>query len=76
MFINGRSYGFISMKNNDVIAPLSEKQTKALVTSLSRSSEIVWKYKEYHWKLSDAGSTAVLLKADEFQKRLHTQDAF
>ena len=76
MFIDEKSYGFISMKKGELIASLSEKQTKALVTSLSKSSKIVWKYKKYHWELSDEGSTAVLLKTDTFQKRLNTRNAF
>ena len=76
MLINGKSYGLVSMKNSDSIASLSEKQTDALLASLRQSSDIVWKYKKYQWRLSDEGSTAVLLKADEFQKRLHTRTAF
>ena len=36
----------------------------------------IWKYKKTTWQLSDEGSSAVLLKADEFQKRIGTQGAF
>ena len=76
MFINGKSYGFVGMKKSELISSLSTRQTEALVNSLSKNSEIVWKYKKYKWQLSDSGSTAVLLKADEFQKRLNTRTAF
>jgi len=76
MLINGKSYGSIAMKNSDSIGKLSKKQTKALISSLSKESEIVWKYKKYQWRLSDDGASAVLLKADEFQQRLNTPTAF
>ena len=75
MFINGKSYGFVTMKRYDSSASLTTKQTEALVESLNKSSEIVWKYRKYKWQLSDKGSSAVLLKADEFQKRLNTREA-
>jgi len=76
MLINGKSYGSIAMKNSDSIGKLSKKQTKALISSLSKESEIVWKYGKYQWRLSDEGASAVLLKADEFQQRLNTPTAF
>jgi len=76
MLINGKTHGFVGMKKSELISSLSTRQTEALVNSLSKSSEIVWKYKKYQWQLSDSGSTAVLLKADEFQKRLNTRTAF
>ena len=76
MLINGKNHGFVTIKRDDSVASLTTKQTEALVNSLSKNSEIVWKYKKYQWQLSDSGSTAVLLKADEFQKRLNTPTAF
>ena len=48
----------------------------ALVESLAGDSKILFKSEERHWQLSDQGAAAVLLKVDEFQKRLGTKGAF
>lgn len=76
MFINNKSYGSVLMGKDELMASLSKKQTKALVNSLKRDSTIIWKHKNYSWELSDKGASAVLLKTDEFQKRLGTRGAF
>ena len=75
LLINNKSYGSVSMKKDTLIASLSKKQREALIASLRKNSTIVWKSKGYKWKLSDAGASAVLLKADEFQKRVGTVGA-
>ena len=72
MLINNKHYGSVRMNKEHLIAPLSKKQTEALLASLKKKSNIIWKTKHYTWKLSDKGASAVLLKVDEFQKRLGT----
>ncbi len=74
MLINDKSYGFISM-SKALIAALSKKQTQALIASLKKSSTIIWRTKNISWKLSDKGASAVLLKTDEYQKRIGTVGA-
>ncbi|CAA6821173.1 MAG: DUF1176 domain-containing protein [uncultured Sulfurovum sp.] len=75
MLINDKSYGYVTISKNELISPLSQQQTTVLLNSLKTTSNIVWKIKEHTWKLSDKGSSAVLLKVDEFQKRLNTTGA-
>lgn len=75
MKINNKSYGLVSMNKDNLVASLSNTQTLALLGSLKKSSQIIWKTGNYTWKLSDKGSSAVLLKVDEFQKRLGTKKA-
>jgi len=76
LLIDNKSYGFVSMDKAKLVAPLSQRQIEGLLRALRKSSSIVWKYKKTTWKLSDEGSSAVLLKADEFQKRIGTRGAF
>lgn len=75
MKVNNKSLGLVAMNKHDLIASLSKKQTSALLASFKHTSNIVWKTGEYTWELSDKGSSAVLLKVDEFQKRLGTTSA-
>jgi hypothetical protein len=75
LLINNTSHGHVSMDKNTLISSLSQKQTQALIGSLKKSSTIVLKSGKHLWKLSDKGSAAVLLKVDEFQKRLLTPAA-
>jgi len=75
MKINNKSLGLVAMNKNNLTGSLSTKQTSALLASFKKSSTIVWKTGEFIWKLSDKGSSAVLLKVDEFQKRLGTTSA-
>lgn len=75
MKINNKSLGLVSMSKNELIGSLSKKQTYALLNAFKNKSTIVWKTGNYYWELSDQGSSAVLLKVDEFQKRLGTTGA-
>ena len=76
MFINNKSYGTISIKEDDLIGVLSQKQIQSLLTLLKEDINIVFKYKNYTGHLSDKGASAVLLKADTFQKYIGTKGAF
>ena len=75
MSINGVRYGAVSIEKGELKGALSKKQTDALVASLQKKSKIIWKYQKYKWELSDKGSASVLLKMDEYQKRLNTVGA-
>lgn len=74
--INQKSHGSVTLNKKNLTASLSKEQTDALLESLKGKSSIVLQSGKYQWKLSDKGSTAVLLKVDEFQKRLGTPVAF
>lgn len=74
--LNQRNLGKISMNKTDWIGDLSAEQTQALLQALTRKSEIVFEYANQQWQLSDKGAAAVLLKADEFQGRLDTSQAW
>jgi len=73
MVINGVNFGKLTKKENHY--SLSHVQTKALVKALSGVSMILFKGDGIQWQLSDKGATAVLLKMDDFQKRLGTTGA-
>lgn len=75
LVINNKPHGHVTMNKKELTSLLSKQQTDALVHSLKGNSTIVLKSGKHLWKLSDKGSTAVLLKVDEFQKRLDTPSA-
>lgn len=72
MSINNKKFGSISSDNGFIF---SQKQTLAIVKSLSGDSRILFQDKENQWILSDKGGAAVILKMDEFQKRIGTKGA-
>lgn len=57
-------------------ADLTAAQVSALVNALTTSSKIELVFRNSRWQLSDKGSTAVMLKADEAQGRTGTSSAF
>lgn len=73
--INGKDYG--SLPNyEDGIADLSAVQRDALLKSLRRESEILAIANDgRQWMLSDVGAVAVLLKMDDYQRRIGTVGA-
>jgi len=75
MRINGNKLGFVSIEKGELKGNLSNKQTDALLASPHKKSKIIWQYKTHKWVLSDKGSAAVLIKMDEYQKRLNTVGA-
>lgn len=54
---------------------LSSLQTNALLQQSKQKTEIIFKNAQHQWKISDEGMTAVLLKMDDFQKRIGTVGA-
>lgn len=77
LVINGKDFGEtkpFSSASGD--SELTAPQVDALVNALSTSSKIELVFRNSRWQLSDKGSTAVMLKADEAQGRIGTPSAF
>ncbi len=74
--INQRPLGKIKLAQASLSGQLSAEQTRALVTALAGKAQIVFEHGQQSWRLSDQGAAAVLLKADEFQGRLGTSEAW
>lgn len=73
--IDGRNIGPVKIPQRSFTADLPPEHVSALLASLRRSSSIEWSSGEHHWRLSDNGATAVLLKMDEHQGRIGTPGA-
>lgn len=67
-------YGMIGL-NREGIGQLSTDQTRALLKAVQGAGPVVFKNAQSRWNLSTAGASAVLLKMDEFQRRLSTSSA-
>ncbi|NYB16535.1 MAG: DUF1176 domain-containing protein, partial [Acinetobacter baumannii] len=55
-----------------IMGKLNSSQVNALLQQSKQKTEIVFKNAQHKWKISDAGMTTVLLKMDDFQKRIGT----
>lgn len=75
MTVNGQAHGTVVVSKDKLRADLSPDQVSALLASLTRKSRIEWSAGDLRWTLSDQGAAAVLLKMDDFQKRVGTQGA-
>ncbi len=73
--INGKDYGTLFYDNKEEIYQLSVKQTHAIINTLAKSTTIEIVENCYRYRVSDKGSTAVLLKMDEVQGRIGTRGA-
>ena len=58
-----------------LMGKLNSLQVNAVLQQSKQKTEIVFKNAQHEWKISDAGMTAVLLKMDDFQKRIGTVGA-
>ena len=67
-------YGVIRL-NQQGIGQLNTNQTRALLKAVQGTGPVVFKHAKTRWTLSTAGANAVLLKMDEFQRRLSTPSA-
>lgn len=77
LFINDRDYGETRPFSAATgYAELTSTQVSALIEALSKSSKIELVIRNTRWRLSDKGSNAVMLKADEAQGRVGTSSAF
>lgn len=75
MTIDGRVLGTVRLNSETGTGKLSADQVHALLPALLKDATMTWSAAGTTWKLSTAGSTAVLLKMDEFQGRLATPGA-
>lgn len=73
--INGQIIGDEIALNDAGDGKLSPEQTQALLEVLTDSSRIEFFMSDKVWRLSDKGSTAVLLKMDDVQGRVDAVDA-
>lgn len=71
----GRSYGTVALDLRSGEGQLSAAQTKALLKAVQSAQPVVWTADDAEWALSAAGASAVLLKMDDFQKRVGTPSA-
>lgn len=74
LFLNGTSLGTVHL-NSDGKGELSSAQLNALLKNVQSNNIIQVKYQQHEWRISDLGMTAVLLKMDDFQKRVNTPSA-
>jgi len=75
LWLNGQDYGVVSSPKNTeelLSGEFNGKQVQALLKLANQNVKIEFKNKTEHWIVSDAGMTAVLLKMDDFQKRIGT----
>lgn len=72
--LNGKSLGTVTLK--DGTGALNYMQTAELVRALVRKANIIFTSNDgLRMRISDAGAAAVLLKMDDFQKRVNTPSA-
>lgn len=76
-YVNGKDLGNVTMDSVELplMGKLNNSQVNALLQQSKQKTEIVFKNAQHQWKISDAGMTAVLLKMDDFQKRIGTVGA-
>lgn len=73
LWINGKNQGVINFKQAK--AQLSKEQLNKILATAKQNSQIELKSAQHVWRLSDRGLSAVLLKADVYQKRVGTTSA-
>ncbi|MGN6283096.1 DUF1176 domain-containing protein [Frateuria sp.] len=75
MTIDGVSVGAVSVSQESLAAKLSQAQVAALLAALPGHSTIEFSTGDVSWHLSDDGAAAVLLKVDDYQRRVGTRGA-
>lgn len=75
MQVNDKPSGSVQVGKDEPLGQLSAEQVGNLLAALPRSSRIVFRHGNEQWRLSDKGAAAVLLKMDEFQRRIGTRGA-
>ncbi|WP_043972624.1 MULTISPECIES: DUF1176 domain-containing protein [Acinetobacter] len=77
-YVNGKDLGQVVLEEGTdfpVMGKLSANQAKALSQQPKKTTKIVFKNTNLQWQISDTGMAAVLLKMDDFQKRIGTVGA-
>jgi len=75
MTIAQRPVGAVHLDPKSNTGHLSPVQVQALLPALLKDELVAWSANEITWTISTAGANAVLLKMDEFQRRLDTPGA-
>jgi len=75
MVVDGRPLGDVRLGQEEPSGDLSPAQTAALLRAVAGSGTVAWRADQRSWTLSGKGASAVLLKMDEFQRRLGTPGA-
>ena len=73
--INGRVIGTLIVPQDSLQADLPPQHVAALLAAVRGHATIEWSVGAKTWQLSDTGAAAVLLKMDEFQRRVGTLGA-
>ncbi|MEG2358486.1 DUF1176 domain-containing protein, partial [Acinetobacter sp.] len=71
----GRSYGTVALDPRSGEGRLSVVQAQALLKAVQSAQPVIWTADDAEWALSSAGASAVLLKMDDFQRRVDTPSA-
>lgn len=76
-YINNKDLGRVDVDGDEapLMGVLNRQQSNALLQQANQSVKIEFKNNTYRWRVSDQGMTAVLLKMDDFQKRVGTKTA-
>lgn len=76
LYIDDKDQGLINGDfSQKTVLDLSQPQVDAILKKSRENVSIVLKNQHYHWQVSSDGMTAVLLKMDDFQKRVGTTGA-
>ena len=75
LLIAGQNQGVVKIDPKTAEGQLSHLQTQKLIQALQGTQPIIWTLKNKQWKLSVQGASAILLRMDDFQKRIDTDSA-
>ena len=75
MKTDGNAIGQVVINKESFTAALSNKQVNKLIKAVIGNSTVEWTSNKGSWGLSGKGATAVLLKMDDFQRRVGTTGA-
>ncbi len=75
LYMQGKNYGKVELDSQSGEGKLNEAQALGLIKAVQDAQPIVLKSDQMEWALSTAGASAVLLKMDDFQKRIGTVSA-
>lgn len=75
LHVLGRNYGAVMLNAQTGEGQLTADQARVLLSAVQGADPIIWHSEQVKWILSPAGASAVLLKMDDFQKRVGTPSA-
>jgi hypothetical protein len=75
LWIDGKSKGKLSLREKELVYPLTQAQTRALLAAARSDGTVEFKGDAKSFTLSGQGISAVMLKMDEVQGRIGTPGA-